>query len=187
MDRMRGKKEAAAGGAGRKLVALWHRGGRAVYRAPGPWPGAEPACCPSWERGFWGRSPGDRAGWPGRDSMGSTTGRLGDLAGEPTEALGRWGGSWVGETPRGLGRVGAVTGVEVRAHLWLGSWSLGPWQETVWMHWGATDGRSGHLHSSKRFLVKSLGEAWGAAFRAGSFFFFSDGRKLNASKNPLKK
>lgn len=43
MDRMRGKKEAAAGRAGRKLVALWHQGGRAGYRAPRPWPGAEPA------------------------------------------------------------------------------------------------------------------------------------------------
>ena len=42
--------------------------------------------------------------------MGSTTGRLGDLAREPTKVLSRWGGSWVGETPRGLGRVGSSHG-----------------------------------------------------------------------------
>ena len=57
MDSIWGKKEAAAGGAGRKLVALWPRGGRVVYRAPWPWPGAEPALLSITGEGLLGSEP----------------------------------------------------------------------------------------------------------------------------------
>ena len=46
---MRGKKEAAADGAGQKLVELWHRGGKAVCRARGPGLAPSLPCCPSLE------------------------------------------------------------------------------------------------------------------------------------------
>lgn len=46
---MRGKKEAAADGAGQKLVELWHQGGKAVCRARGPGLAPSLPCCPSLE------------------------------------------------------------------------------------------------------------------------------------------
>lgn len=103
------------------------------------------------------------------------TGRLGDLAREPTEAVGRCRGSWAGETPRGLGRVGSGHGGGSQGTLLADSWSLGPWQEPVCMQWGIARWQEEMEWVSSLFQDVSgeeLGRSLGGSLQGRVFCFF---------------
>ena len=174
MDRIRGKKEAAASGAGRKLVALWHRGGRAVYRAPWSWPGAEPALLPITGEGLLGSEPRQQ-GWVAwarqHGAYDWKARRCGTRAHQCSQQVG---GQLGGRDPEGAGKGGEHHGHGGQDTPLARQLVPRPLAGASLDALGATDGRrrqSGRLHSSKRFLVKSLGEVWGQPSGKGLFYF----------------
>lgn len=180
-DGMRGKKGGGCRWGRPKLVELWHRGGKAVRRARGPGLAPSLPCChitregsqgPS---GFWGQSPGDRTEWPGARQPGAydwKAGRFGMGATRLSAGVGA-----AGREKRGAGEG------EEQSQGWRPgncahgrSWPFGPWQEPVCTRWGTARWQQEEMEWAssllKTFLVKSLGEVSGIAFRAGAFFFF---------------